>query len=64
MIDKTKIEKIVSITKQDLDYYGIEVASCCVLNDISIEELRMILRRVEMLEEGIENVIKENTKND
>ena len=57
---KEKLKKVLEIAEQDLDAYEAEVSSLCILENISVEELRQIEKRIDRLDCAVLNVIKEN----
>ena len=57
---KEKLKKVLAIAEQNLDAYEAEVLSLCVLENISVEELRQIEKHIDRLDCAVLNVIKEN----
>lgn len=56
----SKLQKVLAIAEQELDAYEAEVSSLCILEKISVEELRQIEKRIDRLDCAVLNVIKEN----
>lgn len=59
-MNEEHLKKVLEIAMQDLDTYEAEVASLCILEGISVEELRLIEKHIDRLYAAVINIIKEN----